>query len=524
MGASVFLAPDGHVRFPLVHVGPGRHAGVMKLDVDRSYRAVSAKDSRFDGIFYTAVTSTGIYCRPSCPARTPKRENVRFYATAAAAHEAGFRACRRCRPDAAPGSPEWDVRADTVGRAMCLIRDGVVERDGVPGLASRLGYSTRHVHRILVDEVGAGPLAIARSNRAHHARILLETTDVPVTDVAFAAGFSSVRQFNDTLRTVYDATPSALRETARLRSRRTPVVSSSGRIELRLAVRRPFAHEELLDFLAARAVPGLETVRDGTYARTLRLPHGLGVVALTPADDHVRCVLELSDLRDTMSAVTRCRSMLDLDADPVAVDEVLGADPLLGGAVRATPGIRVPGHVDGYELAVRAVVGQQVSVSGARTTLARIIAGHGAVLEAETHPLATSYALRHVFPEPDVLAAADPAGLPMPRSRASTVIGLADAVAVGGLEIGPSADRVALRARLLELRGIGPWTADYVLVRATRDPDILLTTDLVIRRRLDALGVRADAGDPTTRWSPWRSYAAMHLWHLPDISATERQP
>ncbi|MGH1562504.1 DNA-3-methyladenine glycosylase 2 family protein [Mumia sp. DW29H23] len=495
----------------------------MKLDEDRCYRAVSARDSRFDGVFYTAVTSTGIYCRPSCPARTPKRENVRFYAAAAAAHDAGFRACRRCRPDAAPGSPEWDVRADTVGRAMRLIRDGVVESDGVPGLADRLGYSTRHVHRILVDEVGAGPLAIARSNRAHHARILLETTDVPVTDVAFAAGFASVRQFNDTLRTVYDATPSALRESAQRHSRRTPR-TSSGRIELRLAVRRPFAFEELLAFLATRAVPGLETVRDGTYARTLRLPHGPGVVALTPAEDHVRCVLELTDLRDTMAAVTRCRSMLDLDADPVAVDEALGADPYLGAAVLATPGMRVPGHVDGYELAVRAVVGQQVSVAGARTTLARIVAQHGAVLEAESHPLAAAYALTHVFPEPDVLAAVDPTTLGMPRSRASTVAGLADAVAVGKLDIGPSADRAALRAQLLELRGIGPWTADYVLMRATRDPDVLLATDLVIRRRLDAHVVATGDDDPTTRWSPWRSYAAMHLWHLPDTSTTERKP
>ncbi|KAA1423635.1 DNA-3-methyladenine glycosylase 2 family protein [Mumia zhuanghuii] len=492
----------------------------MKLDEDRCYRAVDAKDARFDGVFYTAVTSTGIYCRPSCPARTPKRENVRFYTTAAAAHDAGFRACRRCRPDAAPGSPEWDVRADTVGRAMRLIRDGVVESDGVPGLADRLGYSTRHVHRILVDEVGAGPLAIARSDRAHHARILLETTDVAVTDVAFAAGFSSVRQFNDTLRTVYASTPSELRESARRRTRRTTRPSSSGRIELRLAVRRPFAYEQLLGWLAARAVPGLETVREGTYARTLRLPHGPGVVALTPAEDHVRCVLELTDLRDTMSAVTRCRSMLDLDADPVAIDEVLGTDPLLGAAVRATPGMRVPGHVDGYELAIRAVVGQQVSVAGARTTLARIVAAHGAVLDAESHPLAAAYALTHVFPEPDALAAVEPTGLGMPRARASTVIGLSDAVAVGKLDIGPSADRSALREQLLELRGIGPWTADYVLMRAARDPDVMLATDLVIRRRLDALAVPSGT-DPTTSWSPWRSYAAMHLWNLPDL--TERQ-
>ncbi|MFD1826410.1 DNA-3-methyladenine glycosylase 2 family protein [Mumia zhuanghuii] len=498
----------------------------MRIDEDRCYRAVSAKDARFDGVFYTAVTSTGIYCRPSCPARTPKRENVRFYATAAAAHDAGFRACRRCRPDAAPGSPEWDVRADTVGRAMRLIRDGVVESHGVPGLADRLGYSTRHVHRILVDEVGAGPLALARSNRAHHARILLETTAVPVTDVAFASGFASVRQFNDTLRTVYDATPTALRDAAHRRTARArPAASTSGRITLRLAVRAPFAYDRILGFLETRAVPGIETVRDGTYARTLRLPHGPGVVALTPAADHVTCALELSDLRDTMSAVTRCRSLLDLDADPVAIDEVLGADASLGDAVRAVPGTRVPGHVDGYELVVRAVVGQQVSVAGARTTLGRIVRDHGSALDPQAHPLAAAYTLTHVFPEPDALAAVDPASLGMPRSRGATVAGVSDAVAVGKLEICPSADRAALREELLALRGVGPWTADYVLMRATRDPDVLLATDLVIRRRLDALGLAPTRTvDPTAAWSPWRSYAAMHLWNLPDTRPTERQP
>ncbi|KHL12120.1 AraC family transcriptional regulator of adaptative response / DNA-3-methyladenine glycosylase II [Mumia flava] len=489
----------------------------MIEDQDRCYRAVSARDARFDGVFYTAVTSTGIYCRPSCPARTPKRSNVRFYASAAAAHDAGFRACRRCRPDAAPGSPEWDVRSDTVGRAMRLIRDGVVERDGVTGLAARLGYSTRHVNRMLVDEVGAGPLALARSNRAHHARILIETTDVPITDIAFAAGFASVRQFNETLRTVYDASPTSLREVARRRARgggATGSAPSSGRITLRLAVRTPFDHESLLAFLARRAVDGLEAVRDGTYARTLRLPHGSGVVALTLAADHVRCALELADLRDTMAAVARCRSLLDLDADPVAIDEVLGSDPALGPDVAARPGLRVPGHVDGYELAVRAVVGQQVSVAGARTTLGRIVADHGSPLEAPT-PLAHAYGLTRLFPEPDRLATTDPSTLGMPRTRAATVAAIADAVAVGKLDLGTSADRAALREALLEIRGIGVWTADYVLMRATRDPDVLLADDLVVRRRLTERGI-----DPasTTTWSPWRSYAAVHLW-----SSTERR-
>ncbi|WP_229053343.1 AlkA N-terminal domain-containing protein [Aeromicrobium sp. Leaf350] len=466
---------------------------------ERRYRAVRSRDARFDGVFFTAVRTTGIYCRPSCPAVTPRSENVVFYRSSAAAHGAGFRACRRCRPDTVPGSPEWDHRADAVGRAVRLVRDGVVERDGVEGLAARLGYSSRQVHRMLTAELGVGPLALARGARAHTARILVETTTLSMADVAHAAGFASVRQFNDTMREVYDATPS------QLRSKRGPG-TAGGHLTLRLAVRRPFDGVGLLQFLDDHAVPGLESVRDGTYARLVRLPHGVGVVELTPADGHVVARLELADLRDTAVAVERARRLLDLDADPVAIDEVLGADPVLAESVREAPGLRLPGGFDAVEVAVRTVVGQQVSVAGARTVLGRLVAQEGEPVELA---LAAEHGLTHLFPSVGVLAGLDPETLPMPRSRGRAVATVAGAVVSGDLDLTPGADRAATRAALLALPGIGPWTADYVMMRGLGDPDVLLTSDLVLRRELERHHVTAaDAA----RWAPWRSYAGMHLW------------
>ncbi|PWR15103.1 hypothetical protein DKT69_12545, partial [Micromonospora sicca] len=343
--------------------------GGVELDFERCYRAVDSRDQRFDGWFYTGVTSTGIYCRPSCPATTPKRQNVRFFPSAAAAQGAGLRACRRCRPDAAPGSPQWDVRADVVGRAMRLIADGVVDRDGVPGLAARLGYTERHLHRMLRAELGAGPLALARAQRAQTARILIETTGLGMAEIAFAAGFGSVRQFNDTVREVYAAAPSELR----VSRGGQPAAGGAGTITLRLAYRPPLHAAALLDFLALRALPGVEEVRDGTYRRGLRLPHGTGEVALTPADGHVSATLRLADMRDLAPAVARCRRLLDLDADPTAVDETLAHDPALAPAVRAEPGVRLPRAVDGFEMALRAITTQQVSLQSARTTLTRLL-------------------------------------------------------------------------------------------------------------------------------------------------------
>ncbi|MGJ9421598.1 AlkA N-terminal domain-containing protein [Aeromicrobium sp. CF3.5] len=480
----------------------------MHSDHDRCYRAVQSRDARFDGVFYTAVRTTGIYCRPSCSAVTPKPQNVSFHASAASAEDAGFRACRRCRPDTTPGSPQWNVRADAVGRAMRLIDDGVVEREGVDGLASRLGYSQRHLQRMITSELGAGPLALARSRRAQVARILIETTDLTMTDIAFSAGFSSVRQFNDSIRQSYALTPTQMRG----RRRGAP----TGRVAVRLPVRQPFAVDPLLDFLAAHVLPGVETVRDRTYARSLRLPHGLGAMALTLHDDRVDAVLELADFRDVSVAINRARRMLDLDADPVAIDTVLAADPVLAPSVAATPGLRVPSHVDGFEVAVRTIVGQQVSVAGANTVLGRQIPLRGTPID---FGIATEFGLTHAFPEPDAFAQAGPGDLGMPRGRAASIISLAGAVADGSLDLHPGVDRDATRAQLLAMRGIGPWTADYVLMRALAHPDILLTTDLVLRREMEKQNITPDQAE---RWSPWRSYAGMHLWRA--SGALERNP
>ena len=466
---------------------------------ERYYRAISARDARFDGVFFVGVHTTGIYCRPSCPAVTPKSSNVTFHRTAGSAHEAGFRACRRCRPDTTPGSPEWDVRADATGRAMRLIRDGVVEREGVDGLANRLGYSTRHLSRLLTTEVGAGPLAIARSQRAATARTLIETTTMSFADVAFAAGFSSVRQFNDTIHQVYAASPTELRSVRR-------AASSGGRLTLRLPVRQPFDARGVLDFLAARAVPGVEAVDGDTYVRAMRLHHGVATVALEVRDSGVRMTPDLSDLRDLASAVQRCRQLLDLDADACAIVDVLGSDDALGLVVASAPGLRVPGHVDGFELAVRAILGQQVSVAGARTTAAKIADRFGDPLA--THD-AAERGLSRTFPTPETVATVDPGDLGVPRQRGRALVALADAMAAGSLVLEPGADREDARAGLLGLPGVGPWTAGYIAMRALADPDVFLPTDLVVRKAMADIG--AD-DERTGDWAPWRSYAVLHLW------------
>jgi len=471
----------------------------MELDFERCYRAVDSRDQRFDGWFFTAVTSTGIYCRPSCPAMTPKRENVTFFPSAAAAQRAGFRACKRCRPDAAPGSPEWDVRADLVGRAMRLIGDGVVDREGVPGLAVRLGYTERHLNRMLTAELGAGPLALARAQRAQTARILIETTDLGLAEIAFASGFGSVRQFNDTIQEVYAQAPSQLRE------RRPVRRAEAGTINLRLAYRSPLHIPALLDFLEQRALPGVEERSGNTYRRGLVLPHGSATVALTPADRWVSASLRLADVRDLAPAVARCRRLFDLDADPDAVDATLGTDVALGASIKTEPGVRVPRAVDGFEMAVRAIVGQQVSVAGARTTLTRMIRAAGGF---DGSGLAGFPAARAVADLPD-------AAFGMPAARRGTVRRLAEAVADGKIDLEPGADREESVARLMELPGIGAWTAGYVAMRAIGDPDVFLPTDLAVRRGAAALGLPSTPKaleQHAERWRPWRSYALIRLW------------
>ena len=473
------------------------------MDFEHRYRAVRTRDPRFDGYFFTAVTSTRIYCRPSCPAITPRRSNLRFYPTAAAAQSAGFRACKRCRPDATPGSPEWNHRADLVGRAMRLIADGIVDREGVGGLAGRLGYSERHVARELRAEVGAGPLALARAQRAQSARVLLETTDLPVTEVAFAAGFASVRQFNGSIRAVFAASPRELRRASR--AERSPQTSLS----IRLPYRAPLGFEILFRFLATRCVAGVEAFEDGAYLRSLRLPHGPGILELRPREGHVECELRLADWRDLNPAVGRARRLLDLDADPRGVHEVLAADPALGPLVRARPGLRLPGTVDGFELAVRAVLGQRISVAAARTLAGRVAAAHGEALKEPRGRVTL------LFPDAPALAEADLAEVPM-TGRRDLVRALAALVAGGELDLDPGADRGAVFEQLMALPGVGRWTASYyITMRALGDPDVLLTSDLGVRRAARRLGLPSTPralGDLSQRWRPWRSYATCYLW------------
>jgi len=391
---------------------------------------------------------------------------------------------------------------------MRMIGEGVVDRDGVAGLAARLAYSPRQLNRLLVSEVGAGPLALARAQRAQTARVLVETTDLPVSSVVFAAGFASVRQFNDTIRQVFACTPTELRRRSHNGSARSPDTLS-----LRLAHRLPYDVPGTLSFLAHRAVPGVEGGTRTRFARTLTLPHGSGTVELVPSDGHVRALLRLDDLRDLTPAVQRCRRLLDLDADPVAVGHQLKTDAVLGHMARRVPGLRVPGCVDPHELAVRAVVGQQVSVPSARRVLGRMVAEHGA-------PVAVpqwlgSAALTHRFPTMATLAALDPDHLPLPRRRARTVVTLAEALASGALTLDIGADAEASRTSLRTIPGIGPWTADYIAVRGLGHPDVMLSGDLGVQRALARLGHTSTpaAVDALARpWRPWRSYAMVHLW------------
>jgi AraC family transcriptional regulator, regulatory protein of adaptative response / DNA-3-methyladenine glycosylase II len=499
-------------------VSGGWHC-VYVMDDEQQYQAAASKDARFDGVFFTAVTSTGIYCRPSCPAITPKREHMRFYRSAAAAQEAGFRACKRCRPDASPGSPEWNIRADVVGRAMRLIADGVVDRNGVEGLADRLGYEQRQVRRLVTAELGAGPLAIARAQRAQTARILTETTSLPLSEIAFAAGFTSVRQFNATIREVFAVTPTELR--SRPAGRRRAAPAAPGVITVRLPYRPPIDLSRMFGFLAVRAIPGVESGDSGHYRRTVLLPHGTGIISLCPGTGYVECSLQLADLRDVTAAVQRCRRLLDLDADTAPISAALSADPVLSPLVTSCPGRRVPGHVDGDELAIRAVLGQQVSVAAARKLGTRLTLAYGKPLEQPDGDLT------HCFPTAATLADADPSDLPMPLARGSALVGLAAALASGDLSLGPGSDRERAGALLLTLRGIGPWTASYIRMRALSDPDAFLAADVGVLEALRALGAsgafRASgaAGRPAAAkaaaelaesWRPWRSYAVHHLW------------
>ncbi|MGL3199957.1 MULTISPECIES: DNA-3-methyladenine glycosylase 2 family protein [Curtobacterium] len=476
------------------------------------YRAVASRDARFDGQFVTAVHSTGIYCRPSCPARAPSESGITFYRTSAAAHLAGFRACKRCLPEATPGSPEWDLREDVAGRAVRLVLDGVVEREGVPGLAARVGYSERQLGRIMTAELGAGPKALSRAHRAQTARTLLTSSDLPIADVAFAAGFASVRQFNDTVREVFAVTPSELR------ARRTLRPVADGALHVHLPARAPFDAQGLLEWHALHALPGTEQVdvgpdgRVSSYGRLVSLPGGTGWFRATAAAGRavgIDLQVRVEDLSDLPVLVARVRALFDLDADPIAVDSVLATLPELATAVGRVPGIRLPGAVDPHEVVVRTLIGQQVSVAAARTAQTRLVGALGAVTPESVLPGG------RLFPTVDVIADQGATVLRGPAARVQTILRVAAALADGSLVVDPGQSVQELRAGLLAVKGIGPWTADYVALRVRHHPDLFLHSDLAVRNGAQELGLPGAVRELSLRSeqvAPWRSYLTMHCW------------
>jgi AraC family transcriptional regulator of adaptative response / DNA-3-methyladenine glycosylase II len=470
----------------------------MELDFDVCYEAICSRDPRFDGRFFTGVNSTGIYCRPICPARTPGKTKVRFFSLAAAAEEAGYRPCRRCRPDKSPNSPDWDWRGDLIGRALRLIGDGVAASEGIPGVADRLGVSERHLRRLFVSELGAAPGTVARTHRTQLARRLIDESDLSLSDVAMASGFASIRRFNATIQETFGHTPSSLRRSAK--------PASTVGCTLRLPYRAPLAADDLFAYLAGRATPGVEVVSGTSYRRTVAVAGTKGVVELTmDGTGDLRLIARLDSVTALGSIVRRSRNLFDLDADPGAIAAHLSLDPKLRTMVRRFPGLRVPGSFDGFELAVRAILGQQVSVKAATTLAGRLATRFG-------EPLAEpGGGLTHFFPTPQALADAAVESIGLPRRRAATVRVLAEAVAGGDIVLDGTADLETTKERLLALPGFGPWTASYIAMRALRDPDAFLPSDLGIKHAFDQLGIEKD-DHRHERWRPWRSYATLYLW------------
>jgi len=493
-------------------------------DFESRYRAVASRDRRFEGRFLVAVTTTGVYCRVGCASRTPRADHVRFFPTPGAAEAAGFRAYKRCRPDR-----EGDSDGALVTHALRLVATGFADGAGVSGLAHRLGVSPRTLDRRITAAVGASPLQLVRSRRVQTARTLIAESSMPLVDVAFAAGFGSLRQFNDAMRQELGVPPSAFRAgaVATLLDRSgedggappdaglsldagpaEPPAVSRGWLSLRLARREPFASLPLLSFLATRAVPGVESGTAMTYSRALRARGGVALVALTPATGHVLLRARLDSLSDLEDVVRRCRRLLDLDSDPEAVAAGLGADPLLGDLIGQVPGLRVPGSAEPFETAVRAVLGQQVSVVAARTLAGRLAARHGDRL---TSPFGE---ITHLFPTPQRLAEADLDGLGLTGRRVASIRALSQAVTGGGLDL-DRGDPAEVEEVLSGLPGFGPWTRAYIAMRARGDPDAIPISDLGLRRAMERLGQPADTRSIARRaeaWRPWRAYAALQLW------------
>ncbi|MGH2530839.1 MAG: DNA-3-methyladenine glycosylase 2 family protein [Thermomicrobiales bacterium] len=481
----------------------------MELDPDACYRAFAARDPRFDGRVFAGVRTTGIYCRPICPANTPKRENVTFFFSAAAAQAAGYRPCLRCRPELSPDHAAWNGSSHTVSRALALIEAGALDDGDVEDLAQRLGVSGRQLRRLFTQQIGASPVAVAQTRRVLLAKHLIHETNLSMTDVAFASGFGSVRRFNETFQRLFRRPPASLRRT------RGPEAPEAAAVTIRLPYRPPYDWDLMLAFLAARAIPGVEAVATDHYARTITLGARSGTLAVEPgAANTLRVSVRFPRLDALPRIIGRVRRVFDLAADPTVIDAHLAEDPLLAPLIAARPGLRAPGAWDGFELAVRAILGQQIAVPAATNLAGRLVAEFGIEVD---DPAAHALGLTHLFPSSDRLAGADIAALGlMPGARATALSALAGAVAADPALFGPYRDLEGAVAQLRSLPGIGEWTAQYIAMRALREPDAFPAADAGLLRALaDPSGRRPTPAELLARadgWRPWRAYAAMHLW------------
>jgi len=479
----------------------------MDMDHEACYRAISQRDPRFDGRLFIGVKTTGIYCRPVCPARTPLSRNVTFFPTAAAAQEAGFRPCLRCRPETAPDLGAWRGTSNTVSRALSLIELGALDEGDVDALAGRLGVGERQLRRLFRQHLGASPIAVAQTRRVLLAKQLIHETRLPMTEVAFAAGFGSIRRFNETFQTLFGRAPGALRRAG------GPEVSAGaqGEISLLLRYQPPYDWPSMIAFLRVRAIPGMERVTDETYSRTIRFGDDQGTVTVRPGEgDALRVTVRFPRLSALPAIIARIRRVFDLSAEPLAITAHLARDPALAPLIAARPGLRAPGAWDGFELAIRAVLGQQITVGAAIRLAGKLVAKHGALM------LEPRDGLTHVFPQPEIVAAADLATLGMPRSRAQALSAVAAAVVEDPHLFNADRGLEEAIARLKAIRGVGEWTAQYIALRQMRLPDAFPAADVGLMRAMTgADGRRPTADELLARaeaWRPWRAYAAQHLW------------
>lgn len=488
----------------------------MDLDHDACYRAICARDPRFDGRLFTGVKTTGIYCRPICPARVPKRENVLFYPSAAAAQEAGFRPCLRCRPETSPDLASWRGTSNTVSRALALIEGGELDRGDVETLADKLGLGERQLRRLFKQHLGASPVAVAQTRRVLLAKQLIHQTQLSMTDVAMASGFGSVRRFNETFQQLFRRPPAGLRR------RGADKVQDAGVVRIMLPYRPPYDWNAMLTFLAARAIPGVEAVENGCYRRSIEIDGQCGSVTVEAGkEDALRVTIRFPQLSVLPVIIARIRRVFDLAADPLAINAHLAGDPELAPLLATRPGLRVPGAWDGFELAVRAILGQQITVSAATMLAGKIVRAFGDPLP-EPDGLIT-----HVFPRPAQLSsAAITARVGMPRARANAISSVAAAVERDPHIFGPRRSLEDGIESLRALSGIGEWTAQYIAMRLLREPDAFPASDIgLLRAMADRAGGRPTPAELLARaeaWRPWRAYAAIHLWAADAAQAKEK--